>query len=344
MEIETMEDFYLKELKDVADAERQLMKALPKMAKAATTQELRQAFEIHTRETQEQLRRIEKILKNHGESASGPRCKGMQGIISEGEEFLEEEPDEMLIDVGLITSAQKVEHYEIATYGCLTTYARLLGLEEDARLLHRTLAEEKATDGKLSLLAEDAGLNEEAASGETPEDLQASENEEQEGDQEMETSPRSKRQAGRGGKRAQSARGASNGGRARGGSQQGKQSRRGGSRASASSRGRDGAAQSTKDLEEIRAWAEERGGKPATVKSTRGKRDGAGILRIDFPGYSGAGSLEEISWDEWYQKFQENNLTFLYQDRTKDGQQSRFFKLVCAPKGGRRSTAKSGKG
>jgi hypothetical protein len=94
---------------------------------------------------------------------------------------------------------------------------------------------------------------------------------------------------------------------------------------------RGGAAQSTKDLGEIRAWAEERGGSPATVKSTRGQQNGAGILRIDFPGYSGEGTLEQISWEEWYDKFQENNLTFLYQDRTKNGQQSRFFKLVCEP-------------
>jgi ferritin-like metal-binding protein YciE len=317
MEIETMEDFYLKELKDVADAERQILKALPKMAKAATTEELRQAFQIHEKETQEQLRRVERILKAHGESGGATRCKGMQGILAEGEEFLEEEPDEMLIDVGLITSAQKVEHYEIATYGCLTTYARLLGFDEDARLLHRTLAEEKATDGKLSVLAEDAGLNEEAASGETPEDIEATAEEEGE-----DSEPRSKRQ---------SSRGSNQRGQSRGGS-----GRSGGN----ARRGKNGAAQSTKDLEEIRAWAEERGGKPATVKSTRGKRDGAGILRIDFPGYSGEGTLEEISWDEWYDKFQENNLTFLYQDRTKDGRQSRFFKLVCEPK----SSAKSAKG
>jgi ferritin-like metal-binding protein YciE len=317
MEMDTMEVFYLKELKDVADAERQLLKALPKMAKAATTEELRQAFEIHERETQEQLKRVERILKNHGESGSGPRCKGMQGIIAEGEEFLEEEPDEMLIDVGLITSAQKVEHYEIATYGCLTTYARLLGYEEDARLLHRTLAEEKATDGKLSLLAEDAGLNEEAAAGETPEDIMASEEEGEES--EGNESPRSKRQAGgRGGARQQQGR---SGGRSGGGNQSG------------------GSAQSTQDLEEIREWAEARGGKPATVKSTRGrgKNAGAGILRIDFPGYSGGDSLEEISWDEWYEKFQKENLTFIYQDRTKDGRESRFFKLVCEPTGGSRN-------
>jgi hypothetical protein len=164
-------------------------------------------------------------------------------------------------------------------------------------------------------------------------------------------SPRSKRQTGRSRNRTRSARASSS----RGGkstkstSRQRSQSRsasRSGARASVPRGGRAAAAESTQDLETIRSWAEERGGKPATVKSTRSQRNGAGILRIDFPGYSGAGTLEEISWDEWYEKFQENNLTFLYQDRTKDGKQSRFFKLVCEPKGrtsSRKSTAKSSK-
>jgi hypothetical protein len=161
-------------------------------------------------------------------------------------------------------------------------------------------------------------------------------------------SPRSKRQTGRGGRGQQtrsssSSRGRSTSTRAssRSSGSTRSSSRRG---ARSSSAGRGGAAQSTKDLEEIRSWAEARGGKPATVKSTagRGKSDGAGILRIDFPGYSGAGSLEEIPWDEWYQKFQENNLTFLYQDQTKDGRESRFFKLVCEPnKSKSRSSSRS---
>lgn len=163
-------------------------------------------------------------------------------------------------------------------------------------------------------------------------------------------SPRSKRQTGRSGARARSARASSSRTRQSTKSRSRQTSRsRNASRASSRSRagGRAAAAESTQDLDTIRSWAEERGGKPATVKSTRGKRDGAGILRIDFPGYSGAGTLEEISWDEWYQKFEANNLTFLYQDQTKDGKQSRFFKLVCEPRGrtgrSRRSTAKAGK-
>ena len=159
-------------------------------------------------------------------------------------------------------------------------------------------------------------------------------------------SPRSKRQIGRSRNRTRSARASSSRGRQSTRSSSRKTSRsRNASHASGSTRA--AAAESTQDLDTIRSWAEERGGKPSTVKSTRGKRDGAGILRIDFPGYSGAGTLEEISWDEWYQKFQDNNLTFLYQDHTKDGKQSRFFKLVCEPKGrtgrSRKSTAKAGK-
>jgi ferritin-like metal-binding protein YciE len=297
MELETMEDFYLKELVDVADGERQLLKALPKMAGAAVSAELRQTLETHLRETEEQLRRVEKILQEHGISER-TICKGMQGILAEGQEFLDEDPDEGLIDVGLVTTAQKVEHYEIATYGCLTTYARLLGYDRDARQLYRILTEEKATDGKLSVLAEEAGLNEEAAAGETPEDMEAEEREEDEN----EPRPRSKRQTLNGGAKTAS----------RGGGQN----------------ARRGSAQATQDIDEIRAWVEARGGKPAAVKSTA-KGDDVGILRIDFPGYSGEGSLEEISWEQWQEKFEENNLTFLYQDQTKDGKESRFFKLVC---------------
>ena len=93
----------------------------------------------------------------------------------------------------------------------------------------------------------------------------------------------------------------------------------------------EGSSKTTTDLKTIQKWAEERDGKPSRVKSTADK-DGGGVLRIDFPGYSGQDTLEEISWDEWYEKFQENNLTFLYQDKTKDGKESRFFKLVCDPK------------
>lgn len=189
MKLELMEDFYIEELKDVLDAEKQLTKALPKMAEAATSPELRQAFEEHLAQTEEQIRRLQRIFKRLEEPAKGKKCKAMAGLIKEAEEFLGEEAVEEIVDVGLITAAQKVEHYEIATYGCLATYAKLLGFMEDKELLGQTLQEEKATDGRLTALAE--ALNLEAAEGETAESEDEEENdEEQESEEEEETAAR----------------------------------------------------------------------------------------------------------------------------------------------------------
>ena len=165
MKLELLEDFYIEELKDVYDAEKQLLKALPLMARAAQSQELKDAFEQHTAETQEQKRRLEGIFKRLNEPAKGKKCKAMSGLIREGQEFLGEDAVPDIVDVGLITMAQKIEHYEIATYGSLATYAKLLGFEDDKQLLGHTLQEEKSTDGKLTLLA--GSLNFEAAEGET---------------------------------------------------------------------------------------------------------------------------------------------------------------------------------
>ncbi|MGV3771595.1 MAG: ferritin-like domain-containing protein [Verrucomicrobiales bacterium] len=167
MKLELIEDFYLEQLRDLADAEKQLLKALPKMAKAAVSPELRQAFEFHTRETEEQLKRLESIFKSRNESLGGKSCAAMKGLIEEAEEFLEEDAAEELIDVGLVTAAQKIEHYEIASYGCVNEFACLLQLDDEAKLLHQTLTEEKATDGKLTVMAQ-TFLNEEAAQGEMP--------------------------------------------------------------------------------------------------------------------------------------------------------------------------------
>jgi ferritin-like metal-binding protein YciE len=166
--MELMEDFYVEELKDIFDAEKQLAKALPRMAEAASSPELREAFEMHLKETEEQINRLQQIFKRLEEPAKGKKCKAMAGLIKEAEEFLGEDAVPEIIDVGLITAAQKVEHYEIASYGCLATYAKLLGFGEDKDLLGRTLQEEKATDGKLTALAE--SLNLDAAEGETLED------------------------------------------------------------------------------------------------------------------------------------------------------------------------------
>jgi ferritin-like metal-binding protein YciE len=135
------------------------------MAEAATAPELRASFETHLKETEEQIKRLKKIFRRLEEPAKGKKCKAMAGLIKEAEEFLSEDAVPEIVDVGLITAAQKVEHYEIATYGCLATYAKLLGFMEDKELLGRTLQEEKSTDGRLTMLAE--SLNVEAAEGET---------------------------------------------------------------------------------------------------------------------------------------------------------------------------------
>jgi ferritin-like metal-binding protein YciE len=153
MELETLQDLYLHELKDLYSAENQLIKALPKMAKAATHPELKAGIQAHLAETKEQAARLEKLLKSHDESTRGPKCKGMEGLIEEGKELIEEEPDDEVLDAGIIAAAQRVEHYEIAGYGCARTYAQLLGDKNGVKLLQQSLDEEIATDKKLTKLA-----------------------------------------------------------------------------------------------------------------------------------------------------------------------------------------------
>jgi ferritin-like metal-binding protein YciE len=153
MELETLHDLYIHELKDLYSAEAQIIKALPKMAKAATNPKLVAGFKTHLAETKEQATRLEKILKNHDESTRGPKCKGMEGVIKEGAEMIEEDAEDEVRDAGLISAAQRVEHYEIAGYGTARTYAQLLGDKQGAKLLQTTLDEEGATDKKLTTLA-----------------------------------------------------------------------------------------------------------------------------------------------------------------------------------------------
>ena len=182
--MELLEDFYIEELKDILDAEKQLTKALPKMAQAAQSEQLKAAFQEHLQVTEGQINRLKQIFKRLQEPAKGKKCKAMSGLIREAEEFLSEDAVPEVIDVGLITAAQKVEHYEIAVYGCLATYAKLLGFMEDKELLGQSLQEEKSTDGKLTLLAEDINL--EASEGERP----AAEEEEAESEEEEESAMR----------------------------------------------------------------------------------------------------------------------------------------------------------
>lgn len=154
MELETLEDLYVSELKDLYSAEQQILKALPKMIKAASHRELKKAFTMHERQTRQHVKRLERICKELGEKPTGKKCVGMEGVIREGAELIAEKPDPEVLDAGLITAAQHVEHYEMAGYGTVRTWARLLGYEEHADLLQQTLDEEEDTDELLTELAE----------------------------------------------------------------------------------------------------------------------------------------------------------------------------------------------
>ncbi|MCA1684617.1 MAG: ferritin-like domain-containing protein [Planctomycetia bacterium] len=154
MKLNTLKDLYVMELKDLYNAEKQILKALPKMAKAATSPELQAAFKEHLEQTKGQVERLETIFEGLGMKATGKTCRAMEGLIEEGKELIAEEPEPTVLDAGLISAAQRVEHYEIAGYGSVRTYARTLGEEDAARLLQLTLDEEGETDKKLTALAE----------------------------------------------------------------------------------------------------------------------------------------------------------------------------------------------
>jgi ferritin-like metal-binding protein YciE len=159
----TLHDAFVDELHDTYDAERQLTKALPKLAKAAHSPELRAAFEAHLEETRGHVERLEEVFASLEEKARGKHCEGIAGIIDEGKSIMEEDFDPATMDACLIGAGQRAEHYEMAAYGTLIAWARAMGHDEAAKLLQQTLDEEKAADEKLSLLAE-GGINEDAAS------------------------------------------------------------------------------------------------------------------------------------------------------------------------------------
>ena len=161
MELETLKDLYIHELKDLYSAEKQILKALPKMVKAATNKDLAAGFKEHFEQTKEHAARLESILASHDESTRGPKCEGMEGLIKEGEAMIEEDAEDEVRDAGLIAAAQRVEHYEMAGYGCARTYAELLEDRQSAELLQATLTEESETDKKLTKLAQ-AVINVEA--------------------------------------------------------------------------------------------------------------------------------------------------------------------------------------
>ncbi len=168
-EATTLHDAFIDELRDTYDAERQLTKALPKLAKAASSPELRQAFESHLEETRVQIERLESVFESLDEKVRGKHCDGIAGIIEEGSAIMQEDFDETTMDACLIAAGQRAEHYEIAAYGTLVAWARAMGHSDAADTLQESLEEEKAADEKLSALAE-GGINQEAANIAHPSD------------------------------------------------------------------------------------------------------------------------------------------------------------------------------
>jgi ferritin-like metal-binding protein YciE len=166
MKLSSLEDLYISELKDLYSAEKQLVKALPKMAKAATSKQLKQGFEHHLKQTRGHVERLEKVFADIEASPRGKKCIAMEALIKEGEELMKEGVEPEVLDAGLIAAAQRVEHYEIAGYGCVRTYAELMGNQKAARLLQQTLDEEGETDKTLTSLAEQINVEADEVTGE----------------------------------------------------------------------------------------------------------------------------------------------------------------------------------
>jgi ferritin-like metal-binding protein YciE len=165
MKLDNLRKLYVEELRDLYNAENQLVKALPKMAKGASSDELKQAFENHLEQTEGHVERLEDIFKNLNESPKGKTCHAMKGLVEEGSEMLDQDGEDSVLDAGIIAAAQKVEHYEIASYGTVRTFAEILGENEAARLLQQTLDEEGEANKLLNELAEGI-VNPEAVSEE----------------------------------------------------------------------------------------------------------------------------------------------------------------------------------
>ena len=159
MKLETLRDLFVDELKDLYSAENQLVKALPKMAKAASSADLRQAFTSHLAETKTHVERLKQIFTAFDASPNGKKCKAMEGLVEEGAEMIHEDAEPDVMDAGLIAAAQRVEHYEMAGYGCVRNYARLLGEAKAASLLQQTLDEEGAADKKLTALSKQINVD-----------------------------------------------------------------------------------------------------------------------------------------------------------------------------------------
>src|SRR5882757_2539587 len=195
MQHNALMELYVDELKDLYDAENRLVKALPKVAKAASSDKLRTAVEEHLEQTKSHVDRLKEIFDNLGEKPSGKKCAGMMGILKEGEEIMDEDYEGEVMDAALISAAQRVEHYEIAAYGCVAAWADLLGETDAVALLERTLEEEKETDQKLTELSRQINVE---AKGESEDSEQGSEQASEEGSDETTEKPQRARGKARG--------------------------------------------------------------------------------------------------------------------------------------------------
>lgn len=317
---ETLHELLIEEIRDLYDAEKQLVRALPKMAKSASDDELESAFREHLQQTKAQVERLEEVFGLLDMRPRSKSCFGMKGIVLEGEELMQENLSERLLDSAILGAGRKVEHYEMAGYQTASSLAQQLGMKDAVQLLKQTLEEEIETDRKLSriskrLIKESARTQ--PSAGE-PEPIQQR--------------PRRNSRAAAKSSRGRTARTRSE---SRAPARRTRASAKAGSRSQRSS----GGARMTTDHDEIRRWAEERGATPACVRGTGGRGD-TGMIRLDFPGYSGRESLQPVSWDDWFNKFEDKNLGLLVQDTIR-GQKSNFNKLVSRGRAAARPRARA---
>lgn len=322
----TLQDVLVEELRDLLDAEKQLTKATPKMARSAEDSEVRQAFEEHLEQTKQQIQRLEQVFQMMDMRARSKPCAGMKGIIEESQEVQQEDFSEGIRDTALLGAGRRVEHYEIAAYTGVIEMAQQAGMRDAVQLLQQSLREEMEMEKRLAQCSK--RLLKEA--GRAAKDMGREEQAEGRGRGRGQSAARASNRAGRSSS-ARSQAGGTQGRRSAsaGGGRGRSASARATSRRAprGSQRNAGGSAHPLVDHDEIRQWAEERGGQPACVKGTGGGED-TGMIRLDFPGWTGEESLQPIDWDQWFEKFDDSNLALLVQDTTGSGEKSNFNKLV----------------
>ena len=316
--MEQLHELLVDSLRDIYDAEKQLVKALPKVAKALSSDELKNSFNTHLEVTKNHVARVEQCFEVLGEKAKSKPCKAMKGLVEEAQEHLQEHEKGELRDQMLVAAAQKVEHYEIAAYGTVRAIAKSLGNKEAMNLLQETLREEEGQDKELTGIA----IRLQRDLGRARPDMETAQ-------------PRSRAAGGRSssnGRGSSRAKSAASNGAARSAS-----TRKSSSKRTAGGNGHSAGSRVLTDHGEIQEWAEDRGAHPSCVRGT-GDRGDMGVLRLDFPGYTGEDKLEPIEWQEFFEKFDERGLALLVQDKTSRGQKSNFNKLVS------RETAQAARG